>query len=396
VIAGDVRVLDLGRYVAAPYCSLMLADLGAEVIRAERPGGGEDRGLGLCGAHGDTFTFSSLARNKKGVTLDLRRGDAARDLLRALVARCDVVLHNFGPAAAAALGVTYDDVRAVREDVVYAAISSYGARGPDADRTGFDPIVQMSSGAAAVTGEEGADPIRAGVPWVDYATGLAAAAGILAALRHRDRTGEGQAVDCALLQTAVSFTAPIVAEAVAAKRTRPRLGNQPAYIGLSNLFACRDGRVYVTAVSRSMWRALAGVIGSPELADDPRLRTPLQRYEARAWLDPIVAAWASERTVAEVVAALQVARVPCGAYLRCGEVLDHPQVRANDMLPCLDLEVDGLDRVPASATPFSLSRVQRPPAVRPPCPGEHNGEVYGGLLGLDRERLGELERAGVI
>ncbi|MGO9954982.1 MAG: CaiB/BaiF CoA transferase family protein, partial [Solirubrobacteraceae bacterium] len=267
----DVTVLDFGRYIAGPYCSMILADLGADVIRAEVPGGEPDRHLGLRAGNGETYTFAGLARNKRGISLDLRAGEGARTVLADLVSNCDVVVHNFGPAAARALGLDYTDLRAHRPDVIVAAISAVGTSGPDADRTGFDPVAQMASGAAAVTGEAGSGPLRAGVPWVDYSTGLAAALGILAALRHRDRTGEGQVVDCALLGTAVSYTAPIVAEAAIAGLDRPRLGNQPAYISVSNLVPCADGEVYIVAVSRSMWRALCEIIGAPELAADPAL-----------------------------------------------------------------------------------------------------------------------------
>jgi crotonobetainyl-CoA:carnitine CoA-transferase CaiB-like acyl-CoA transferase len=391
-----VRVLDLGRYIAAPYCSMVLSDLGAEVIRLERPGGEQDRRLGLCVPDGESFLFTGLARNKKGVTLDLRAGEDAHNLLLDLVAHSDVLLHNFSPPAATMLGVSYDEIRAAREDVIYASISSYGSRGADADRTGFDPIAQMASGAAAVTGYENSGPIRCGVPWVDYSTGLSATVGILAALRHRDLTGEGQIVDCALLWTAVSYTAPMVAEAAIAERPRPRLGNQAAYVGVSNLFPCIDGQVYIVAVSESAWRALTQLVGAPELADDEALRTPEQRYEQRAVIDRPITAWTRGQTVSATLALLRQARIPCGACRSSTEIGDDPQVRANDMLSYVDLEADGLDRVPVSSTPVCLSRLTPPATIRPPRPGEHNQEIYGALLGYSSERLRDLEQAGVI
>jgi crotonobetainyl-CoA:carnitine CoA-transferase CaiB-like acyl-CoA transferase len=395
-VLADVRVLDFGRYIAAPYCSLVLADLGAEVIRVEAPGGEADRRLGLRAAHGETFVFAGLARNKKGVSLDLRSGDGARAVLRDLLGVCDVVLHNFAPAAAAALGLGYERLRAIRPDVILAAISAYGSRGPDANRTGFDPVAQMASGAAAVTGDAESGPLRAGVPWVDYSTGLAAAAGILAAVRHRDRTGEGQAVECALLRTAVSYTAPIAAEATVGGQVRPRLGNQPAYIGVSNLFACADGHIYVVAVSPSTWRALARVIGHPELVDDPELSTPEGRFIARDRVDPLVEAWTRLRTVAAAAAVLSGERIPHAEYRTSAEVPGDPGVIANEMLAYVDLEHEGLSRVPATATPIALSRLSVPATSRPPRPGEHNAEVYGRLLGYSEHRMRELEDSGVI
>lgn len=391
-----VRVLDLGRYIAAPYCAMVLADLGAEVIRVERPRGEEDRSLGLQAVNGETFTFASLARGKKAITLDLRQVEGARPVLCDLVARSDVFLHNFGPGAAAALGVGHDDIRSMAPRVIYVGISFAGADGPHANRTGFDMMAQMGSGAAAVTGHAGQPPLRAGVPWVDYSTGLSAAIGVLAALRQRDATGEGQAVDCALLQTALSFTAPIIAEAVAAGIERPRLGNQTAYTGPSNLYPCRDGQVYVAAVTSSAWRALAALIGHPDLARSPDLRTPELRFDRRAELDPLIEAWTRARTVDEALAALEGAQVPSGRYRTTADASDDPQVQARGMLAAVDLGAPGFGRVPASRSPVRLTGQGAPPVLRPPAVGEHNDEVYRGLLGYDDARFAGLRAAGLI
>jgi crotonobetainyl-CoA:carnitine CoA-transferase CaiB-like acyl-CoA transferase len=391
-----IRVLDLGRYIAAPYCAMVLGDLGAEVIRVERPRGEEDRYLGLRAANGETYGFASLARGKRAVTLDLRQVERARPVLSDLVARSDVFVHNFGPGAAGALGLGYGDIRSMAPAIVYVGISFAGADGPHANRTGFDMMAQMGSGAAAVTGLAGEPPLRAGVPWVDYSTGLSAAIGVLAALRQRDATGEGQAVDCALLQTALSYTAPIIAEAVAGGRERPRLGNQTAYTGPSNLYRCRDGHVYVAAITSSTWRALAAVIGRPELARDAGLRTAEQRFERRADLDPLVEAWTSERNVAEALAALEAAQVPCGRFRTTADAADDPQVQAREMLGAVDLGMPGFERVPASRTPVRLAGHGLAPPGRPPGVGEHNDEVYGSLLGYGKARIAELRAAGVI
>jgi CoA:oxalate CoA-transferase len=389
-----IRVLDFGRFIAAPYCAMVLGDLGAEVLRVERPGGEDDRRLGFEAANGETFTFAALARGKKGITLDLHRGgQPARAVLGDLVRWADVLVHNFGPEAAAALGVTYDEVRAHRPDVVYAAVSCFGPGGG----TGFDQMAQMASGAAMVTGLETQPPLRSGLPWVDYGTGLAAVVGVLAALRHRDATGEGQSVDCALLQTAVSFTAPMVAEAVVGGTPRPRLGNQAAYLAPSNLYPCRDGHVYVAAITSGTWRALAGVIGRPDLAAAPELRTAQQRFERRDLVDAAIAAWSRGRTTQEAMAALAAARVPSGVQRGLTEVPGDEAVSANGMLPHVDLGFEGLSQVPVSATPVRLSRFAPScPASPPPRPGEHNDEVYGGQLGYAGTRLAELRVAGVI
>jgi crotonobetainyl-CoA:carnitine CoA-transferase CaiB-like acyl-CoA transferase len=386
-----VCVLDFGRYIAAPYCAMVLADMGADVIRVERPGGEDDRRLGLEAAHGETFTFVSLARGKRSVTLDLRQADAARDVVRDLVACADVLLHNFGPAAAGMLGLAYRDVRPANPALVYAAISFSGS-----DRIGFDMMAQMGSGAAALTGSAGEPPLRAGVPWVDYSTGLSAVIGILLALRQRDRTGEGQEVDCALLRTAVSFTAPAIAEALVMGRERPRLGNQTAYAAPSNLYRCQDGHVYAAAVTSAAWRALARLIGRPELGTDPALRTPEQRFAQRERLDALVERWTAVRTVAQVLDGLERAHVPGGPALTTAQVPADADVGAAGLLGSVDLGEPGYERVPVSATPVHLSGVTPRPPSAPPRPGQHNDEVYGGLLGYGAERLAALRATGVI
>jgi crotonobetainyl-CoA:carnitine CoA-transferase CaiB-like acyl-CoA transferase len=388
-------VLDLGRFISAPFCGMILAGMGAEVVRVERPGGDEDRRVGLVGPHGENFTYASLARNKKGITLDLRRPEG-REILTALIAEVDVLLHNFSPGAAAALGLSDERVRSLKPDIIYTAISCYGARGPHVQRTGFDPIAQTSSGAAALSGFDGDAPLRAGVPWVDYSTGMSAALGILLALRHRDATGEGQSVDCALLQTAVGYVAPMIAEAVVTGQSRPRLGNRAAYLGPSDLYECRDGFVYVACATTAAWRALAELIGRPDLCNDPELRTPLGLFERRAEIDPLVAGWIRTRTVDEVVGAMDEARVPCGVYRSPAEVPDDPQVRACAMLPTVDLEVPGMRPVPVGALPFRLSRTPEVAPARAPHVGEDNDDVYARWLGYGGDRLATLRAAGVI
>lgn len=391
----DIRVVDFGRFIAAPYCGMILADMGAEVIRVERPGGEEDRHIGLKAANGENYIYPGLARNKKGITLNVM-SDAGRGVLYDLVARCDVFLQNFSPGATQAMKLTYEDIRAIKSDIIYTGISCYGADGPYAHRSGFDPIAQVSSGAAALTGFDHEVPLRSGVPWVDYSTGLCAALGTVLALRHRDAVGEGQAVDCALLQTAVSYTAPMIAEAIVGGKERPRLGNRAAYIGPSDLYKCRDGYVYVTTATRGMWQSLMNTIGHPDLAEAPDLRTDEQRFEYRAQVDPLVERWMQQHTIKEAVAILDDARIPCGVYHTTAQVPDNPQVRARRMIEYLDLESPGLERVPVSGHPIRLSKSPVTEFSRPPRIGEHNREIYGGLLDYSDDRIADLQANGVI
>jgi len=391
-----VRVIDFGRFIAAPYCAAILADLGAEVIRVERPGGAEDRSVGRKAANGENFVYPGLGRNKKAVSLELAAGVEARVVLADLVRRADVFLHSLTPSVARAGRLGYEDVRALRPDIVYTGVTCFGPRGEEADRPGFDPIAQCISGAASLNGFDHEPPLRAAVPWVDYSTGLALAVGVLAALRHRERTGEGQEVTASLFGTAVSFVAPMAAEAFISGEKRLRLGNRAPYTGPSDLYRCRDGYVFVSAATDGMWRALATTIGHAELLDDPGLRTNEQRFQRRGEVDALVAQWMADRNVAEVERTMAEKRIPCG---RCQEPDDLPHdqhVALNGMLEWVDLEAPGLERVPVTGTPMRLAATPGSVRSRAPRPGEHNREIYGDLLGYDEARMAALAAAGII
>ena len=393
-VLSGVRVLDFGRFIAAPYCGMVLADMGAEVIRIDRPGGEEDRTVGLKGPHGENLSYANYARNKKCISLNVLSTDSPRDVLEDLVRASDVFLHNFSPGAIKAFSLTYEDIKAIKPEIIYTGISCYGATGPYSDRVGFDQIAQTFSGAAALNGYEGDAPLRAAMPWVDYSTGLCATIGTLLALRHRDATGKGQMVDCALLQTAMSFIAPMVAEAEVLGKERPRLGNRSAYLGPTDLYQCSDGYVYIATVMEGMWRRLMKIVGQPELAQHEDFDTDLKRFERRSEVDPHVATWMARRTVEEVVATMDENRIPCGVYHSTADVASDPHVRARKMLEYTSLGVAGCERVPISGIPIGLS--ETPGEVREPAPsvGQHNDEYYCRLLGYSQEKIRKLKETG--
>jgi crotonobetainyl-CoA:carnitine CoA-transferase CaiB-like acyl-CoA transferase len=393
-ILHNIRVLDFGRYISAPYCGMLLADMGADVIRVERPGGDEDRHFGLTAANGENLTFPGLARNKKGMTLDLSSSEG-RGVLKDLVASADVFLHNFSPSAVRALQITYRDIQCLKPDIIYTGISCFGNDGPKSDLAGFDAIAQMTSGAAALTGYDDSGPLRSGVPWVDYSTGLHAALGTVLGLLHRARSGQGQEVNCALLGTAVSCTAPMIAESVVIGTERPRLGNRTPYLGPSDLFDCTDGKIFVAIVTRGMWHSMAKLIGRPDLLDRPEYATDMQRYERRSELDPLVQAWCRRLSVGEAATLLSEARVPFGVYSRLSDVPNDPQVRVQDMLEYIDLGTAGLHRVPVSGIPIKLSKTPGGVRCRSPRVGEHNDELLR-ELGYSDARIGELRERGII
>jgi len=391
-----VRVLDFGRFIACPYCGMILADMGAEVIRVERTGGEEDRTIGLPGPNGQNMSYPNYARNKKAITLNIMQSEKAREVLTDLIKHTDVIIQNFSPGARKIMGLTYEDVKAIKPDIIYTAISCYGSEGPYSKRTGFDFIAQTMSGSMGIGGYADKPPLRSMMSWADYGTALNATIGTLLALRHRDQTGEGQMVDLALLRTAVSFMGPYIAEAEVLGKLRPNVGNRAAYLGPSDLFKCKDGYVFIVTIMDTLWKRLAKAIGHEELIDDPNLQNDFARFENRDRIDPKVAAWAAERTVDEVLAAMEEARIPCARYLGPDEVSQDPHIKATGMIEYTDLEEPGLENVPVCGIPIILSKTPGRVESRAPRVGEHNDEIYGDLLGYSKEKIAELKKEGAI
>lgn len=397
-VLDDVRVLDFGRFIAAPYCGMILADMGAEVIRIDRPGGEEDRTIGLIGPNGQNVSYPSYARNKKGITLNLmnKKDENSRRVLTDLVKKTDVVLYNFSPNAAKLMGLTYEELAAIKPDIIVSAVSCFGSDGPYANRVGFDFMAQAMSGAMALGGFPDLPPQRSHLPFADFSTALNSTVGILLALRHRDQTGEGQMVDLALLQSVVSFTAPQIAEAETLGRLRPRVGNRAPYLGPSDLYKCKDGYVFIATIMDSLWRRLAKAIGHDELLDDPDLHNDLQRFESREKVDPLVAEWTANHTIDEVIAAMEEARIPCARYMELDEVSKDPHVQARNMIEYIDMEEPGLENLPICGIPIKLSKTPGRVETRAPRVGEHNDRIYQEMLGYSDEFIAELKESGIV
>lgn len=395
MLLDGIRVLDLGRYLAAPLCATVLADYGAEVIRVERPGGAEDREQGPKTRSGENVRFLMVSRNKQGITLNL---DDPRglELLRRLITHCDVLVENFSREVRQRLGLTYQDLCRVNPRLVVATVSGFGDEGPYSHRLAMDPIVQAECGSMSFSGHPDSPPIRSQVPWVDLSTGLYAALGTIMALWDRERTGKGQHVDTALFDTAVSylgFYGP-PAEYQALGLLRPRLGNA-GYHTFIDLFTTRDGEdVIVAAVSNPLWRRLARLIGRQDLLEDPRLQDDSSRYEHHHLVREAIQPWVESRTLEEVMEETGKAGVLCGRVSTMAEVISHPQVRFRDLLTPLDVPQAG----PLLHPRLGVRLSDLPSRLKSPAPraGEHNDEVYTRLLGVSAEALAELRQGGVI
>ncbi|MGH8428048.1 MAG: CaiB/BaiF CoA transferase family protein [Gammaproteobacteria bacterium] len=392
-----LRVLDLSRVLAGPWCSQLLADLGAEVIKVERPGRGDDTrswGPPFLGSPdaGLSAYFLSTNRNKRSVAIDFKHPEGA-GLVRRLAATSDVLIENFRPGALGRCGLDYDSLHAVKPDLVYCSITGFGQTGPDRDRGGYDLLIQAMGGLMSVTGEADSEPMKVGVALTDVITDLYAVTGILAALRHRDAAGKGQHIDLALLDVQVAALANQALNYLMSGWPPVRLGNAHPNIVPYQAFAARDGHLILAVGNDGQFRDFCAVAGCPELADDPRFATNAGRVEHReellARLEPLIAARGRD----EWIAALECAGVPCGPVHNLTEVFSNPQVKARGMHFSLDSE-DGA--VPQVANPLHLSAT--PPVYRkaPPCLGADTRAVLSELVGLGKVERDALKNSGVI
>jgi crotonobetainyl-CoA:carnitine CoA-transferase CaiB-like acyl-CoA transferase len=394
-----LRVLELSRVLAGPWAGQLLADLGAEVVKVERPGtGDETRGWGppwLAGPEGaarESAYFASTNRGKRSVTIDLSRPEG-QALVRRLAARADALVENYKVGTLARWGLGYEDLAAVNPGLVYCSISGFGQSGPYRDRPGYDFLVQAMGGLMSVTGEPEGPPLKVGVALTDVLTGMYAATAVLAALAERARSGRGQHVDLALLDVQVAALANQAEGFLATGRAPGRLGNAHPSIVPYQAFRTRDGHVVVAVGNDAQFARLAAVVGRPELARDPRFETNAGRVEHRDALVPILAAALAARPTDAWVRALDAADVPAGPINDLAQVFDDPQVRHRGLR--LDLPRAGRAPVPVVASPVRLSRtpVQHAP---PPGLGEHTREVLVELLGMEDAEVEALRRAGVI
>lgn len=321
-----VRILDLGRYIAAPFCAAMLAEQGAEVIRIEPPAGAPDREVMPIGVAGRGALYLQMNRNKKSLVLDLD-APAGRAAFERLVAQSDAVIVNLPPAALKRARLDHDSLKACRPDIILTTISAFGPEGESRDRIGFDGTGQALSGAMSLTGT-GERPLRAAVSYVDYATGLSAAFATLAALHERSRTGRGQHVEASLLGTALAMTNPMLIEEAAGARSRKAIGNRSPIAGPSDLFQTRDGWVMVQVIGDGMFRRWADFLGRPDLLEDPRFVSDIARGEHGAALSAVMADWCATRTSQACLAALGAAKIPACKALTPAEALEAPENRS--------------------------------------------------------------------
>ncbi|MGI8742083.1 MAG: CaiB/BaiF CoA transferase family protein [Bryobacteraceae bacterium] len=387
-----IRVIDFGRFIAGPYCGMLLADMGADVIRIDRRQGSEDRYTGPVTEQGEGGAFLSLNRNKRSLTLDTSKPGSA-EIVRRLAKGADVILANLPIAVLNKMGLDYESLRALKPDIILARVSTFGPDGPYADRLGFDTIAQAMSGAMGLTGFPG-PPIRALVPFEDYGTALHIAFGIMVALYHRMQTGQGQIVDGSLLATGVTFMQALLAERSVTGIERQQQGNAGFYSAPADSYRTKDGWIIVQTIGSDMFARWARLVGRPELTGDPRFATDILRAGNCEAITAATSAWLETRTSAEAIAELQAARVPAGPVLELDEVLKDPQVKERELLRYVDYP-SAPKRVPLADTPVRLSASPGSIRHRAPTLGEHTGEVLR-ELGYSDAEIAALRAAEVV
>ncbi len=387
-----LRVLDLSNQLSGPYCAMLLGDLGADVVKVEHPAGGDAARAGAPHVGGESVPFMLTNRNKRSIAVDLKSPEGLA-IVKGLAARADVVLENWRPGTAARLGLGYEAVSAWNPRVVYCSISGFGQTGPYAPRGGFDRIAQGMSGLMSINGEEDGPPLVVPIPICDIGTGMFGLIGILAALAHRDRTGEGQHVDASLLETPIAWSVYEAAYVFATGLAPAKLGPGHRTNAPYQAFRTADGWINVGGGSQSLWRDICRVLGVEPLLDDPRFATPALRVEHRRALEALLQPRFLTAPSSVWLETFEAIGVPAGPILTYDQVFEDPHVRHREMAVEVEHPVAGKTRV--LGVPVKLSRT--PGAVRRPAPtlGQHTEEVLR-ELGYDAVTIADLRARKVV
>lgn len=389
----DLLVLDLTRILSGPFATMTLADLGADVIKIEQPGQGDDtRQWGPPFQGEEAAYFLSVNRNKRSLAVDLKSAEGLA-AVRQLALKADVLVENFRPGTAARLGLGYEELSAENPGLVYASISGYGQTGPDAPRAGYDAIAQARSGIMSVTGEADGPPVRVGVSSADLVAGMWATIGILAALHENKRTGHGQWVDISLLDGSVSWLTYVSSGYFASGEIPKRYGSAHPTIAPYQAFATADGFAMVAVGNDGLWRRFTAALGRGDLAADARFATNPSRVAHRHTLIPLIEQIMLSRTTDEWVEALDLAGVPVGPIQTVDQALKDPQVLARGMVAQLEHPTAGVLKV--VGCPVRLTRTPASIRTAPPLLGQHTDDILSGL-GFSGSRIASLREAGAV
>ncbi len=389
-----INVLDLSHALAGPFCSTMLADYGANVIKLEPPGAGDiARGWGSALPGGETGYFTSMHRNKRGIVVDLKHPQG-KDLYFDLVERCDVVVENFRVGTLAKLGLDYEAASARNPGIIYCSVSGFGLDGPFRDRAALDLILQAESGMISVTGTEDGQAVRAGVSIADMTAGMFAAFGVMAALRVKEKTGRGQEIDVSMMEGQLALLRTMMVDYFADGEVPRPMGTAYKSLLPYQTFHTKTRDLALAIGSEKLWKIFCPVIGCPELTDDPRYANNRLRRDNRASLVARLQEVFLTKSYEQWEALFLEHGIPVGAINDLGQVFEHPQVKARGSI--VEVEHPRAGRMRMPGVPFRLSAT--PGAVRTPSPtlGQHTDEILGEMLGLDAAAIAALRSAGVL
>ena len=389
----SLHILDLSRVLAGPYCAMVLADLGADVVKVEIPGAGDDSRAYGPFLNGESAYYMSINRNKRGITLNLK-DPAGRAVFLRLVAWADVLIENYRPGTMDRLGLGYTDLELVNPRLIYAAVSGFGATGPYRQRPAYDIIAQGMGGLMSITGHPGGPPTRVGASVGDIIAGLYTAVGILAAVNERAASGRGQFIDVSMMDCQVSVLENAIARYLATGTVPTPLGNHHPSITPFSTFKAADGHIIIAAGNNEVFARLCKTLGIPDLPADPRFATNDARTRNRDALAAALEAVLASAPTDHWLALLEASGVPAAPVLTVDKVVSDPQIAARGMVADIDHPVAGPTKVPG--VPVKMSRTQG--TVRQPAPtlGQHNDEILTQIAGLSVEEIEQLRAKGVL
>jgi crotonobetainyl-CoA:carnitine CoA-transferase CaiB-like acyl-CoA transferase len=388
-----VRVLDFTRVLAGPAASLALADLGAEVLKIEPPGTGDETRTFPPFREGESHYFLSINRGKKSIVIDLK-SEAGLALAKNLAAKCDILIENYRPGVMDRLGLGYEELSAINPGLIYCAISGFGMTGPLRDRPSFDIVMQALSGALSVNGEPGRDPVKLGIPLGDLVGGINGPIGILAALHERSVTGRGRLIDVSLMDGLMGMLGYLAQLAFFTGEDPLPQGSQHPNLVPYGSFPAKDGSIIVACLTNSFWEKICSAIGRPELTEDPRFDAIQKRRDNRDEVNAVVAAFTRGKTVAELVELFTEHQVPHAPVLGVKEALSQPQVVAREMVVETDHQV--LGKIPIVSRSIKYPGAQQPAPAAPPVLGQHTDEILEDILGLTSEQIAALRATKVV
>jgi CoA:oxalate CoA-transferase len=388
-----IRVLDVSRLLTGPFCTMLLADLGAEVIKVEVPGRGDDARLFGPFTNGESGYFMTLNRNKKGITLDLRK-DEGKIIFRDLVKQCDILLENFTLGTMDEWGLGYDVLKEINPGLIFASITGFGQTGPYAHRVAFDAIAQAMGGLMSITGYPDTPPTRVGTSLGDINAGLFMSTGILAALHYRTRTGHGQKIDISMHDAMISILENAVVRHTMAGENPTRIGSRHASVAPYDVFKAKDGFIVIACANEATWQRLCRAMGAERFIQDERFLLNANRAKNVEPLKEIIENWSQKLTIEEALQVLESNAVPSAPVTTIDKLVSDPHVLAREMIVETDHPVAGKVKIPGAAIKMSKT----PGRVETPAPslGQHTEVVLTELLGYDQEKITRLKQQHII